>query len=313
MWKADFTDLIQSKLPTFFKIHQDGETPNQNAWLRFTKLGDNRYEVSFSTEKAENEVKPVLRSSTQDSDKVPVSGYWTFISNPKVWTDVYGVIERENEFNHQIRDADVNSIAPGHLGIMRVGIDQRNKIERNGEPKRNAGVYAMVEITSEAYLRPEEPIANLDQTDEKQRKTYIVDIRFIKKLVGDPLTIGYLKTQAGITDKYLIDSFQGSSIPLNQESFEELVRLANADDEIDAQLDKDLKNKSGKEISKKYRNPSPKMVERVSRRYERGNEGEEVKRLAGRKCQISEAMGLPPTLSKRKTETTTVRLIMWFL
>ena len=129
-----------------------------------------------------------------------------------------------------------------------------------------------------------------------------MDIRFIKKLVDDPLTIDYLKTQAGITDNYLIDSFQGSSIPLNQESFEELVRLANADYEIDAQLDKDLKNKSGKEIAKKYRNPNPKMVERVSRRYERGNEGEEVKRLAGRKCQISEAMGLDPALFKRKTE-----------
>ena len=92
----------------------------------------------------------------------------------------------------------------------------------------------------------------------------------------------------------------GSSIPLNQESFEELVRLANADDEINAQLDKDLKNKSGKEIAKKYRNPSPKMVERVSRRYERGNEGEEVKRLAGRKCQISEAMGLDPYSFQKK-------------
>ena len=127
-----------------------------------------------------------------------------------------------------------------------------------------------MEITSEAYLRPEEPIANLDQTEEKQRRTHIVDIRFIKKLVSDPLTIDYLKTQTGITDKYLIDSFQGSSIPLNQESFEELVRLANADDEIDAQLDKDLKNKSDKEIAKKYRNPNPRMVKRVSRRYGNG-------------------------------------------
>ena len=98
---------------------------------------------------------------------------------------------------------------------MRVGIDQRNVTERNGEAKRPAGVYAIVEITSEAYLRPEEPIANLDQTEEKQRRTHIVDIRFIKKLVSDPLTIHSLKTQSGITDKYLIDSFQGSSIPLN--------------------------------------------------------------------------------------------------
>jgi hypothetical protein len=300
LWKADFTELIQSKLPTFFKIHQDGETPNQNAWLQFKKLGANRYEVSFATEKAENEVRSVPRSNTQGSGKVPVSGYWTFISKPKIWKDVYQVIQEKEVFTHQVRDCDVSSVLPGHLGIMRVGIDQRNATERNGEAKRPAGVYAIVEITSEAYLRPEEPIANLDQTEEKQRRTHIVDIRFIKKLVSDPLTIDSLKTQSGITDKYLIDSFQGSSIPLNQESFEELVRLANADDEIDAQLDKDLKNKSDKEIAKKYRNPNPRMVKRVSRKWERGNEGEEVKKLAGRKCQISEAMGLTPYSFQKK-------------
>ena len=60
------------------------------------------------------------------------------------------------------------------------------------------------------------------------------------------------------------------------------------------------KDKSDKEIAKKYRNPSPKMVERVSRRYERGNEGEEVKRLVGRKCQISEAMGFTPYSFQKK-------------
>ena len=289
-----FYRLNSVKAPHFFKIHQNGETPDQNAWLRFTKLGNNRYEVSFSTEKAENEVKPASRFNKQNSGKVPVSGYWTFISKPKIWKDVYQVIQEKEVFTHQVRDCDVSSIAPGHLGVMRVGIDGRNADQRNGEPKRQAGVYAIVEITSEAYLRPEEPIANLEQTEEKQRRTRIVDIRFIKKLVEDPLTVDFLKTKTGITDKFLINSFQGSSIPLNRESFEELVRLANADDEIDAQLDKDLKKKSAKEIAKKYRNPSPKMVERVSRRYERGTEGEEIKRLAGRKCQISEAMGLDP-------------------
>jgi hypothetical protein len=240
------------------------------------------------------------RSNTQNSGKVPVSGYWTFISKPKIWKDVYQVIQEKEVFTHQVRDCDVPSVLPGHLGIMRVGIDQRNATERTGEDKRPAGVYAIVEITSEAYLRREEPIANLDQTEEKQRRTHIVDIRFIKKLVDDPLTIDFLKTQVGITDKYLVDSFQGSSIPLNQGSFEELVRLANADDEIDAQLDRDLKNKSGKEIAKKYRNPSPKMVERVSLKWERGNEGEKIKKLAGRKCQISEAMGLSPYSFQKK-------------
>ena len=94
-WKCRFhrPDTVQAS--HFFKIHQDGETPNQNAWLRFTKLGDNRYEVSFSTEKAENEVKPVSRSSTQDSEIRYQSADTGHLFQTKVWTDVYGVIERK--------------------------------------------------------------------------------------------------------------------------------------------------------------------------------------------------------------------------
>ena len=42
------------------------------------------------------------------------------------------------------------------------------------------------------------------------------------------------------------------------------------------------------------------MVERISQRYERGNEGEEVRRLADRKCQIREAMGLNPYSFRKK-------------
>ena len=89
-------------------------------------------------------------------------------------------------------------------------------------------------------------------------------------------------------------------MPLNEESFEEILRLADAKEEIGSELDRSLKGNSSKEIAKKYKNASPRMVERVSRRYERGTEGEEVKRLAVRKCQISEAMGLDPYSFQKK-------------
>ena len=55
------------------------------------------------------------------------------------------------------------------------------------------------------------------------------------------------------------------------------------------------------------------MVEGISQRYERGNEGDEVRRLAGRKCQISEAMGLNPYSFRKKNGDNYLRLIMWFL
>jgi len=298
-WGAEFKTLLKSKLPKFSQIYESGKNPNQNCWLRFKKESLNKFNVSFSTEKSEADARPQDDATPSNPNRVPISGYWTFISKPKIWTDVFKVIAREKTFTHQVRSSDIHLIAPGHLGIMRVGVDTRTSLERNGESRREAGVYAIVEIISQAYLRPEEPIANLNQSNEKQRRTHIVDIRFIKKLHDNPLTIDSLKENSNISDQYLINSFQGSSIPLNENSFNEVVRLANAEEDINSELDKELRNNSSPEISKRFKNASPKMVERVSRRYERGQEGKEIKRLAGRKCQINQALGLSPLTFKK--------------
>ena len=69
---------------------------------------------------------------------------------------------------------------------------------------------------------------------------------------------------------------------------------------MDLGLEKTVSKTPKRDLQKKFRKASPKMVEIISKRYERGSEGELVKRKAERKCQISEAMGLDPYSFKKK-------------
>ena len=297
-WNSDFTEVLKSALPTFSEIYERNDTPNQDCWMRFVKTSESNYEIKLCTEKGDDKVKG---AKPKDKDgRVPDTGYWTFISNPAVWSDVYEVIATKEEFNHQVRDSDVENFGEGQLGVMRVGIDWRTKAQRDDKPKREPGVYAIVEITSDPYLRPLETIPNLAQTEEKQKRTHIVDFRILKKLEEKPLTIDFLKSQPGVTDKYLLDGFQGSSIPLDKESFDLLEQLADAEADLDLGLEKTVSKTPKRDLHKKFRKASPKMVEIISKRYERGSEGELVKRKAERKCQISEAMGLDPYSFKKK-------------
>ena len=74
------------------------------------ETSNNRYEVSFSTEKAENEVNPIHDPALRIQVRYLSADTGLLFQSPRYGLTLYGVIERENEFNHQIRDADVNSI-----------------------------------------------------------------------------------------------------------------------------------------------------------------------------------------------------------
>ena len=87
--------------------------------------GDNRYEVSFSTEKAENDSSrfhdPLLRIQI----KFLSADTGHLFQTPRYGLMYMGTIEREMNLITKFV-MRMLSCRPGHLGIMRVGIDQRN-------------------------------------------------------------------------------------------------------------------------------------------------------------------------------------------
>ena len=285
-WHSDFANALKEALPNFHAVHEEGLKPNQDCWMRFVKTSESNYEIKLCTEKGDDKVRGA-GTEKKGSGRVPVTGYWTLISNPKYWPEIFEILEGDLEVcGNKLRYADVPFIGPGLLGVVRITTDQRSAAQRKGDFKREAGVYAVVEITSDPYLR--------QQTEVNQGKDYGVDYRFIKKFAGAPLTADDLRENEDITDKYVLNPIQASSIPLNKETFDALVRLADAEVDLDLGLEKTVAKTPKRDLPKKFRKASPKLVERVSKRYERGSEGEEVKKRAGRKCQINEAMGLDP-------------------
>src|SRR5215510_780502 len=77
--------------------------------------------------------------------------YWVFVCNPKKWAIDRFLDQRIERDTWGIRPSDRDRFAPGQLGIIRVGVDQRTVAERNGKAPLEAGIYAMCEVASEAF------------------------------------------------------------------------------------------------------------------------------------------------------------------
>ena len=85
------------------------------------------------------------------------TGYWTFFCNPTKW-QLDRFLETNGTYDtYQVTKWQRHHFKPGQLGIIRVGNDNRNKSQLNGRKKLIPGVYAIVEIMSEAHIRNEKP------------------------------------------------------------------------------------------------------------------------------------------------------------
>jgi hypothetical protein len=79
------------------------------------------------------------------------SPYWVFVCNPRKWAIDRFLEQRVEHDTWGIRPSDKDRFAPGQLGIVRVGIDQRSEAQRKGKPKLRAGIYALCEVESHAF------------------------------------------------------------------------------------------------------------------------------------------------------------------
>ncbi len=235
--------------------------------------------------------------------KIQSTGYWTFICNPAKW-EIDKFLETNIEYDtYQISDWQKDFFHIGQLGVIRVGIDKRSVKILNRRKKLFPGIYAIVQVLSEPDYRGEKPDKFWVNWSEKELDKPVVRIRYLKNLLNSPLLLKDIKNDAQIqSDKYLLNGFQASSIPLKKETFERIIELVGNSDQIFENVESE-NTFSVSEIAKleqKYKDASPQVKEVLSKRIERGNISKELKKINNYKCQVCETLGLNP-LTFQKT------------
>jgi predicted HNH restriction endonuclease len=228
------------------------------------------------------ESAPVAATTRDDAP------YWVFVCNPKKWA-IDRFFDRGIERDTWgIRPADRDRFAPGQLGIVRVGVDQRSAAERNGKPPLEAGIYALCEVESAAFEGTGASDEYWAPGTGREPGWPTVNIHYLRIYAANPLTIERLRAQRPDLSKLLLHGFQAASFPIAARDFHAVMELLGED--LDA-----LSGTGGEEnvaanelaaLERKYLNASPEVKTRVSKCIERGPVGYAVKRTNGFKCQV---------------------------
>lgn len=221
--------------------------------------------------------------------------YWVFVCNPKKWA-IDRFLERGIERDTWgIRPSDRARFAPGQLGIVRVGVDQRNAEEREGRPKLESGIYALCEVQSAAFDGTGASSEFWAAGAERAPGWPTVNIRYVKSYTGNPLTIERLKNERPDLSRLLLNGLQASSFPITARDFHAVMELLGEDlDHLPSTPEESADANALAALEQKYLNASPEVKVRVSKSIERGPIGGIVKKATGFKCQVCEALGHNP-------------------
>lgn len=74
------------------------------------------------------------------------TGFWTFYCNPKKWEIDKFLGDNILEDTYSITEDQKLLFSKGQFGVLRVGVDRRNKKELGGRNKLEPGIYAIVEV-----------------------------------------------------------------------------------------------------------------------------------------------------------------------
>lgn len=229
------------------------------------------------------------------------TGYWMFICNPKIWAiDEFLTTSFTQNSKFKITDHHKDYVRPGNLGVIRVGTDGRNKSQRNGRPRLQPGVYAIVQILSEPQRRGELEEAHLWSSNEIDRSDdLVVDIKYVANLIENPVLVSELENISEI-DEHLITNRQASSWPIEKRTFEIIEQLTNQkNNEYPLQLPIVDTILDIQKASVELKNAVPQVRSRVVKTIERGSIGEKVKKYNDYKCQVCEALGYNPCSFKK--------------
>lgn len=248
-----------------------------------------------------SENKSVLSNKLDNKE----SSTWIFFSNPKYWylddflnsdevnNDIYYSISKEHRYNFKI----------GDLGVIRVGIDTRNKTQLCGKEKMKSGIYAIVKVMSEAEFIKDNNSEFYANKDEINKEKWRVKIKVVKNLIDSPIIFDEENKFKLGNDNYLINGFQRATMPLEESLFYKVINLINNKNGYEEIIDiKNLGNSiSGIEfLNEIYKNTNIEQKERIVKVIERGEIANKVKKLINYKCQLCEALGHNPYSFKKK-------------
>ena len=130
---------------------------------------------------------------------------------------------------------------------------------------------------------------------ERQPGWPTVKVRYLNRFTSSPLSIDRLRNEGHHQAKLLLDGFQGSSFPITEQAFEEIVGFLGLNpDQFEVGLEGDFLNPlTLSSLWERYKDAAPVVKERISRQYERGPVGSMVKHANGYRCQLCDALGNP--------------------
>jgi hypothetical protein len=232
---------------------------------------------------------------------IEATGYWTFFCNPRKWYIDDFLLSGETEDTFAISEFHKDFFKPGQLGVIRVGHDKRTLSQLNGKQRLKRGIYAVVEILEEPQLTKSTEKSYWEDEGDGNEVRYRVKIRYIKNLLHNPILLDRLNLSGEAYDKYLIEGQQGSSMPLNPLAFKKLLHIIGGAEQLDFEFNESNNEKYQiEQLEERYKNSVPEVKERVSKYIERGTIAQIYKQQLDFKCQICEALGLPPHSFKKK-------------
>lgn len=236
------------------------------------------------------------KNAANDTSEEEAERYWVFVCNPKRWAVDRFLADGAERDTWGVRPSDATRFAPGQLGIVRVGVDTRNRAERNGAPRLEAGIYALCEVESETFPGTGANDAYWADGAARRPGWPTVRIRYLRRYGNNPLTIARLRAEAPEISHLLLNGLEAASFPIDAQDFHAVMGLLGEDLEDMEAAPGDgaqtLDELAALEL--RFANASPEVKMRVSKGVERGPIGAAVKRANGHKCQLCEVMGLNP-------------------
>ena len=234
-----------------------------------------------------------IREGVEFSANEDEAPSWVFVCNPRKWAIDRFLQEGRERDTWGIRPSDAERFAPGQLGIVRVGVDRRSLKELDGATRLEAGIYALCEVESAAFLATGASDEFWSEGAEREPGWPTVRIRYLHNYLAKPLTIERLKEEAPELSPLLLGGFQAASFPISAADFSRVLELLEVgeDDLANTPAEPAVEPDNLAALEEKYRRAAPQVKERVSRSVERGPIGAAVKRANGFKCQICEGLG----------------------
>lgn len=162
---------------------------------------------------------------TDSISKVDPTGFWTFFCNPRKWAIDDFLTSNKVEDTFSITSWQKDWFKEGQLGVIRVGHDSRNKDQLNGKPRLKRGVYAIVEVTGDPFYSIKKDGFYYEGIENEG---YSVPVKYIRSLFKRPILLENLDLEDIEYDRYLVEGFQASSMPLNPQTLRKISNLVDS-------------------------------------------------------------------------------------